>query len=391
MNLCLKTTAFLAFLLLTACGSKDDDSNPVLPQLSVSAVSKFEGSGGTNSFDFKVRLSQASTDNVSVDYATKDKSAKATEDYEASFGHLNFAPGETEKTVSVAIVTDTLGEADEDFEFVLSNPVNALITTLSALGTIRNDDGAIPGGDDGYITPESYAGYNLVWQDEFNGTAIDPANWIHETGASGWGNNELQNYTTRLDNSYVANGKLVIEAKKENFGGAAYTSARMITKGQREFKYGRIDIRAKLPYGKGIWPALWMLGGNFSSVGWPKCGEIDIMEIIGSEPAKVHGTIHWDNNGAYASYGNSTSLTSGIFADEFHVFTIIWDNQKIRWLLDDVQYNVVDITPAGLSEFHNEFFLIFNVAVGGNWPGNPDGTTVFPQQMVVDYVRVFQQ
>ena len=134
-----------------------------------------------------------------------------------------------------------------------------------------------------------------------------------------------------------------------------------------------------------------MLGGNFGSVGWPKCGEIDIMEVIGSEPAKLHGTVHWDNNGSHAQYGQSTTLPSGTFADEFHVFTIIWDNQKIRWLLDDVQFNVVDIASAGLSEFHNEFFFIFNIAVGGNWPGNPDATTVFPQQMVVDYVRVFQE
>ncbi len=384
-----KTIAFFTLVLITSCGSKNDDGNPILPLLSANSVSKFEGNDAT-SFDFKVRLAQSSTKDVSVDYATKDKSAKAGEDYVHTVGHLNFAAGETEKTVYVTIVADTLGEGDEEFELVLSNPTNAQVSALSVVGTIRNDDSSVPGSDDGYTTPESYAGYTLVWQDEFKGTTIDPANWVHETGPN-WFNNELQNYTDRPVNSFIANGKLVIEAKKENLEGREYTSARMKTAGLHEFKYGRIDIRAKLPFGQGIWPALWMLGNNIDAVGWPKCGEIDIMELIGKQPSTLYGTIHWDNNGSHADYGGSTNLTNGIFADEFHVFTIIWDNQQIKWLLDDVQFHAVDITPAGLSEFHNDFFLIFNVAVGGDWPGNPDATTVFPQQMQVDYVRVFQE
>lgn len=377
-----------SLLLVAACGDKKDDANPVLPLMSANSVSKFEGNDATV-FDFKVRLGVASTKDVSVDYATKDKSAKAGQDYVAANGHLNFAPGETEKTVSVTIQTDGIGEGDEEFELVLSNPVNATISTTPVLGTIRNDDGDIPGSDDGYTTPESYAGYNLVWQDEFNGTQIDPNNWVHETGPN-WFNNELQNYTDRPVNSYVSNGKLVIVAKKENLEGREYTSARMITKGLHEFKYGRIDIRAKLPIGQGIWPALWMLGSNIDAVGWPKCGEIDNMELIGKEPSTVYGTPHWDNNGSHANYTGSTQLATGTFADKYHVFTIIWNNQSIKWLLDDVQFHVIDITPAELSEFHQEYFFIFNVAVGGDWPGNPDATTVFPKQMEVDYVRVFQ-
>lgn len=377
-------------MVVAACSSKEDDTNPVFPQVSAASVSRFEGNE-VGSFEFKVRLSQAADKVVTLDFTTKDKSAKAGEDYTTTTGNLIFAAGEIEKTVAVSILADTLKEPDEEFELLLTNPANVVITGATAIGTIRNDDTfqVIP--DDGYSTPESYPGYTLVWQDEFNGSTIDPANWVHELGASGWGNNELQFYTARPENSFISDGKLVIEAKKENYQGASYTSARMKTAGLREFQYGRIDIRAKLPKGQGIWPALWMLGGNFSTVGWPKCGEIDIMEIIGSEPAKLHGTVHWDNNGSHAQYGQSTTLPSGTFSDEFHVFTIIWDNQRIRWLLDDVQFNVVDITPAGLSEFHNEFFFIFNIAVGGNWPGNPDASTIFPQQMQVDYVRVFQE
>jgi len=135
-----------------------------------------------------------------------------------------------------------------------------------------------------------------------------------------------------------------------------------------------------------------MLGSNFPEVGWPGCGEIDIVEMVGGQGREntIHGTVHWDNAGSYASYGGSNTMETGTFNDEFHVFSIIWDETEIRWLVDDEQYHVIDITPEELNEFQKEFFFIFNVAVGGNWPGAPDGNTVFPQWMVVDYVRVFQ-
>ena len=186
---------------------------------------------------------------------------------------------------------------------------------------------------------------------------------------------------------------LTITAKEESYNGQDYTSSRIKTQGLRSFKYGRVDIRAALPYGKGLWPALWMLGDNITTIGWPNCGEIDIMELIGGgtfNDKTIYGTIHWDDSGTHASYGGSKSLSSGTFADEFHVFSLIWDSSSIQFLLDDVVYRTADITPAGLSEFHENFFFIFNVAVGGNWPGDPDATTVFPQKMYVDYVRVFQ-
>ncbi|MFN6015883.1 MAG: family 16 glycosylhydrolase [Flavobacteriales bacterium] len=257
--------------------------------------------------------------------------------------------------------------------------------------TIYVDQNVTGAPSTGYSTPSSYPGYTLVWSDEFNGTTVS-SDWTFDigTGNSGWGNNELQYYTDQ--NVTVAGGFLEIKAKSETFNSQEYTSTRMKTQGLNSWKYGRIDIRAALPYGKGIWPALWMLGDNISSVGWPSCGEIDIVEMIGGEGLNdrtIHGTAHWNQSG-HSQYGNSYSLPSGKFADEFHVFSIIWDATSIKWLMDDVQYNQLDITPAELSEFQNNFFLIFNVAVGGNWPGNPDATTVFPQSMYVDYVRVFQ-
>lgn len=241
----------------------------------------------------------------------------------------------------------------------------------------------------GYTTPLNYPNYTLSWNDEFNGTSLSN-DWTHElgNGNNGWGNNELQYY--REQNTSLENGYLKITAKQEYYGGKNYTSSRIKTQGNVSHTYGRIDIRAKLPFGQGIWPALWMLGENFSSVGWPSCGEIDIMEMIGGNgynDRTVHGTAHWESNG-HASYGGSNSLSSGRFADEFHVFSIIWTPSSIVWLRDDIQYQVIDIT--NLSAFHNNFFFIFNLAVGGNWPGSPNASTIFDQTLLVDYIRVFQ-
>ena len=253
------------------------------------------------------------------------------------------------------------------------------------------NDGVPP--SSGYTTPMSYPGYSLVWNDEFNGSALSTADWNYEigTGNGGWGNNELQYY--REENTSVNNGILTIQAKKEFFNGNSYTSSRITTQNKQSFQYGRIDIRASLPFGQGLWPALWMLGDNITSVGWPSCGEIDIMELVGGDNTdnEVHGTAHWEFNGARAQSGGSNRLPNGTFAHEFHVFSIIWDNQKIEWYRDDIKYKTLDITPADLSEFQNKFFLIFNVAVGGDWPGSPNASTQFLQYMFVDYVRVFQK
>lgn len=246
----------------------------------------------------------------------------------------------------------------------------------------------------GYFTPLEYDGYGLFWNDEFDGTSVNSSNWSFETGtgSGGWGNNELQYYTP--DNAIVQDETLIIEARKEQVGSSAYTSARLISKNKVSFQYGRVDIRALLPHGKGLWPALWMLGESINSVGWPKCGEIDIMEMIGSSNNSlekiVHGTIHYDNGG-HNSFGGSYTVTTGSLVTSYHVYSIIWDETYIRWYIDDIQYHQEEITSASRSEFHQDFWFIMNVAVGGNWPGSPNETTVFPQRMKVDYIRVFQK
>lgn len=257
--------------------------------------------------------------------------------------------------------------------------------------TIGDPDAIV---NEGFSTPEQYDGWTRIWTDEFEGNELNASFWNYEigTGSNGWGNNELQYY--REQNTEVADGFLTIQALQQSFQGQSYTSSRLTTEDKFDFQYGRVDIRAKLPFGQGIWPALWMLGANFRDVGWPNCGEIDIMEMIGGSEerhATTHGTIHWDENGNFANTGGSTTLEEGILHDEFHVYSIIWDDTAIRWLLDDEQFHSVTTTSAVRSAFHEPFFFIFNVAVGGNWPGSPDATTTFPQKLIVDYIRVFQQ
>jgi hypothetical protein len=226
--------------------------------------------------------------------------------------------------------------------------------------------------------------FTLVWSDEFTNN-ISP-DWVFETGngSGGWGNNELEYY--RRENAYVANGTLVIEARRENYGGFAYTSARMKTQGRRSWQYGRIEARIRLTPGQGIWPAFWMLGDSISSVNWPACGEIDIMEHINNE-STVYGTIHWDTNG-YAYYTGSTGVNSA----NYHVYAIEWNTKSIRWYVDGIPYHEANIenNTNRTEEFHRSFFLLLNVAVGGNWPGAPSSETTFPAYMYVDYVRVYQ-
>lgn len=235
----------------------------------------------------------------------------------------------------------------------------------------------------------------LVWSDEFDGAQLDAGKWTPQIGDGcniglcGWGNNELQWY--QAGNAFVSNGTLKIVARRDDVGGRRYSSARLNTKQKGDWTYGRFEARIKLPTGQGIWPAFWMLPTDETYGGWPQSGEIDIMELVGKEPATAYGTIHfglpWPNN---RQAGGSYSLLDGIFNDDFHTFAVEWAPGAIRWYIDDYLYSTkttADVSPRW--PFDRRFHLLLNVAVGGNWPGNPDNTTVFPQTMEVDYVRVY--
>lgn len=395
--LCLPVVCAFAF---ANCGEKDPSPvTPVEPPtLSISSIAVFEGDSPTGTATFKVNLSRASDQTVTVDYTTTDGTAGAPADYIAKTGTITFQPKVTEGSIQITIVGDTLKEADETFNIALSKATNASIPTGSTgigTATIRNDDTYVFIPSDGYETPTSYTGYSVAWQDEFSGSSLDLSSWGFDVGGGGWGNNELQYYTNnRPDNVYLTDGKLVIQAKKEAFSGREYTSTRLLTKGKKEFTFGRIDIRAKLPVGKGIWPALWMLGKKIDQTNWPACGEIDIMELVGKEPNNVYGTMHWAaTNGSRVLDTKKHTLPSGTYADKFHVFSIVWEADKIEIFMDDISYSKFDKSKVGGAAypFNEPFFLIFNVAVGGDWPGSPDASTTFPQQMVVDYVRVFKK
>ncbi|MBP8793530.1 MAG: glycoside hydrolase family 16 protein [Lutibacter sp.] len=235
---------------------------------------------------------------------------------------------------------------------------------------------------------------NVVMADEFNTNGkINSAIWDYEigTGVNGWGNNELQYYTDRTENISVQNGILIITARKEAYNGASYTSGRIVTKGEQA--YGRFEARIRVPYGQGIWPAFWLLGANCGpAVVWPQCGEIDIMEYRGQEPTTVHGTVHGNGYSGDNAITKSYSLENDRFDTNFHVFGIEWAPGYINYYVDDVLYN--QITPAdvpGEWVFDHPFKIIINLAVGGSFVGSPNSETVFPQTMLVDYVRIYEK
>lgn len=260
--------------------------------------------------------------------------------------------------------------------------------------------------------PAAATGWTLTWQDEFDGpagAAPDPARWAADTGGQGWGNQEREYYTPGAENAALdGRGALVITARAEPagsarrcwYGACRYTSARLKTQGRFAQAYGRFEARLRLPRGQGIWPAFWMLGADIDAVGWPRCGEIDVMENIGREPAVVHGTVHGPGYSGAASIGGADTLAASsggpnaAYADAYHVFAVEWEPAEIRWLVDGRVYRRT--TPADLPAgarwvFDHPHFLLLNVAVGGAWPGDPDATSAFPQAMLVDYVRVYRR
>jgi beta-glucanase (GH16 family) len=262
----------------------------------------------------------------------------------------------------------------------------------------------ISGSDDAWSPGSEWV---LVWSDEFDKQRINYRNWSFQVEQPGRFNNEWQAYVHSTENCFIQmkngsdDGVMIIKVIQtgEELAMGNFTSARMITFGKQSWKYGKIAARIKLPYGQGLWPAFWMMGTNCDEnrggdTPWPECGEIDIIELIGGHPyfdSMVHATLHYDDNGYRRTNTKKYLLPEGKFADDYHVFEIEWDSSKIVWKVDGNEYNTEDITSPGMEEFHKEFYIILNVAVGGNWPGYPNKTTVFPQYMMIDWVRVYQR
>jgi beta-glucanase (GH16 family) len=273
----------------------------------------------------------------------------------------------------------------------------AAVLLVAACGTAGSDARA-PAGE--------LPGWTLTWQDEFDGPAgapVDSASWTAETGGGGWGNQEREYYTAGSENATLdGQGNLVITAREEPagssrscwYGTCRYTSARLVTRGRFTQTYGRFEARIQIPRGQGMWPAFWLLGDDIGTAGWPACGEIDVMENIGKEPGVVHGTLHGPGYSGAGGLTAPDTLTGGAVADAFHVFAVEWQPDTVRWYVDGRLYH--QVTPADLPAgtrwvFDHPFYIILNVAVGGGWPGDPDSSTAFPQQMLVDYVRVYRR
>ena len=276
----------------------------------------------------------------------------------------------------------------------------AEVTATEPAETEPADTTAAPAADSGEV-PE-LDGYNLLWHDEFDGSALDETIWNYEPHEPGWTNEELQEYTTSTDNVFLRDGKLVIKAiKSEKDGGDYYTSGKVTAQNKKDFTYGKVTARAKVPAGKGLWPAIWMMPQDEQHYGqWPKCGEIDIMEVLGSRLETAYGTLHYgephaEQQGTYVLEDGTT------FADDFHEYSVEWEPGEMRWYIDGNLYHTVNdwfTAVAGEDEkpypapFDQPFFVQMNLAVGGTWPGNPDATTDFDKaEFEIDYVRVYQK
>lgn len=378
-----------------ACG----DSNTEVPtpinstEISISDGTTIEGAGASM-LEFTVTTKTVVETEIIVSYSVAGITATPDSDFAATDGTIEIPAGSRSGIISIPIIDDEIKEVEEEFSVTLTKATNATIGKATATGLIRDNDDPVYN-ESGYETATSHFGYNLEWSDEFSEKALNTDFYNFDLGDGcpdlcGWGNNELQLFTDKAENIFLEDGKLIMRALKDDRNN--FTSAKIHTKDKQRFQYGRIDIRAKLPEGQGLWPALWMLGQNIDAVGWPACGEIDIMELVGNEPKTTHGTAHWGPQGGQNKFNTASYSIDEKFSEKFHVFTLVWELNEMVWYMDEIKIHSISTstTQGDLYPFNQPFYMIFNVAVGGNWPGRPDDTTVFPQQMEIDYIRYFK-
>jgi beta-glucanase (GH16 family) len=354
--------------MLMSCKDNGTEKNPQLLFSEEITVSEDDPDGNVS---IPVYLSGEPDQEVSFDYIMVDSTAVTGRDYGGvTSGKITFGRGQLTAEIPFKVLSDTTVKQDVYLNLRFSNPVNARLNKSSMKIRIFNVDFS-----------------KLVWFEGFDASVLNASYWNYETGGGGWGNNELQTYSSSASNVHIDSGYLHISAL--NPSANTYTSGRINTHGRKDFTYFRADIRARLPEGKGIWPAVWTLGTNYSQIGWPRCGEIDIMELLGQQPDVSYGAVHFDSGGHTSRTGNFT-LTTGKFSTGFHIFSIIWTPNQLRWLVDNHEFFRLNRSEIQSFPFDLPQFFILNVAVGGNWPGSPDQTTVFPQHMFVDYIKVYQ-
>lgn len=393
---------FLPILLLfiVSCGSDDGTgpTGPVVPSmddLPTLRISDMRTQEPSPSLTIRVVLNEITVDPIEVGYEIVGGTAEPGVDFVGANSTVTIEANTNAAEIILELIDDDIKEVDETIMVRILRAEGANIVTGEARIILRDNDRSVLT-EEGYSTSEEQFGYNLAWQDEFNGSEIDESSYNFELGDGcpnicGWGNNEMQVYSDQLEHASVQNGTLIIRATEDADGN--FESARITTKDKRFFQYGRIDVRAKITRGQGMWPAIWMLGQSIDDVGWPASGEIDIMENIGHEAATAHGTAHWGPQGrGYSTFSGSSITLDEDLAERFHVFSIVWEEDMIEWYVDETKFFTLTAASTGNEayRFNDDFFFIFNVAVGGNFPGPPDSTTEFPQQMEIDYIRVFQ-
>jgi beta-glucanase (GH16 family) len=351
--------AFISFFLLISCGSENTEMPPnvlqdIIPKdliISVNIIGADSTNlGGDGSGSIEVTASATDAVTYLVKFGDSNEASNATGVFEHSYtdqGLNSF----TVQVFATSTTDNTIGE-------------------FKKINVLNSQDGM-----------------TLIWSDEFNiDGAPDTANWGYDLGANnGWGNGEAQYYTNSASNVIVADGLLKITARKESFQGSEYTSSRLLSKGKFDFTYGKVAVRAKLPTGKGTWPAIWMLGANFESVGWPSCGEIDIMEHVGNDQDKIHATLHYPNN--FGGNGNGSSIMLSNVSSEFNIYEVIWDANSIQFSADGTIYHT--FSNSADVPFNADFFLILNVAMGGSF-GGAIANDFVDSTLEIDYVRVFQ-
>lgn len=365
------------------------------PQFIVSDTDIVEGS--SDRIELEIEINGFHENSIIIPYRTQSVSADSTSDYGLVEGELVFSSSDSIETqnIFIDIIDDEFFEPLEHFELIFEVDTSIIANKRTALISILDNDIEFTDNEfEGYVTLKNKEDWKLIWSDEFSGTEINLDAWNIEDRGN-WYNEELQYYTP--DNATVDQGLLTIVAKPEERNGHHYTSTRMQTKHKVHFTHGWIDIRAKLPYSKGLWPALWMLGENIDEVSWPKCGEIDIMELRGHKPNEISSTIHFKNKGGNHQFPSAKKkqLFSGDFSTEFHVFSMYWNKYRVDFYVDDIKYNTIFFSSLNFHEDENpflkEFYVLMNVAVGGVFGGDPNSTTVWPQKMDVDYVRIYQE
>ena len=352
--------AFVSFFLLVSCGGSTSDDDDIISQDIF-----------PENLNINVEIFGTDSSNLNGDGSGKIKitaSANNATSYRIKFGDGNE-------------VTNQSGIADHIYS---GKGLNSFTIEVFAISSTDNSIGDFKK-IDVYLAED---GTTLIWSDDFKTDgAPNPDKWGFDigTGSNGWGNGESQYYTSRSENVIVENGVLKITAKKENYQGSQYTSTRLLTKGKFDFKYGRVEVKAKLPIGGGTWPAIWMLGSNFETVSWPACGEIDIMEHVGNDQNKIHSTLHYPNNSGGNANGNSLAVAN--VSSEFHVYEVVWDENNITFTADGIQVHT--FSNNNNVPFNHNFFLILNVAMGGSFGGAIDANFT-ESTMEIDYIKVFK-